>query len=179
MMRVATLNNILRLNEKFCKTSVIQNRLHHTLKDDRGYLYRRGLRSTQRLSCKNTSFAPSVNNVALLHSSARLLGTVEKDFLLADIGEGIKEVAIKQWYIGVGDQVKQFDSICDVESDKANVTISSRYDGIVSKIHYEVNDMASVGLPLITVTVEAEAAVVAGDDAAVGKERQITEALEV
>ncbi|KAJ1525856.1 hypothetical protein ONE63_009050 [Megalurothrips usitatus] len=75
-------------------------------------------------------------------------------FKLSDIGEGITEVTVKEWFVKVGDKVAQFDNVCEVQSDKASVTITSRYDGVISKLHYEVDDIAKVGLPLVDIDVE-------------------------
>lgn len=50
----------------------------------------------------------------------------------------------------------QFDSICEVQSDKASVTITSRYDGIIRKLYYEVDDTALVGKPLVDIEVSKE-----------------------
>ncbi|KAE9355595.1 Lipoamide acyltransferase component of branched-chain alpha-keto acid dehydrogenase complex [Phytophthora fragariae] len=87
----------------------------------------------------------------------------EIPFKLADIGEGIAEVEVLQWFVKSGDEVKQFQNVCEVQSDKATVEITSRYDGVVTKVHYEVGDMAKVGSTLIDIDVdEATAATVAG-----------------
>lgn len=76
-------------------------------------------------------------------------------FLLADIGEGIKEVELLQWFVQEGDTVKQFDRICEVQSDKATVEITSRYDGIVESLAGgKVGDMVQVGDPLLYIQVE-------------------------
>ena len=62
-----------------------------------------------------------------------------KPYLLADIGEGectrafiqvpkltctgITECQIINWFVKPGDQVEQFDKICEVQSDKASVEV--------------------------------------------------------
>ncbi|UPK93986.1 hypothetical protein LCI18_004921 [Fusarium solani-melongenae] len=79
---------------------------------------------------------------------------VVKPYLLADIGEGITECQIIKWFVKAGDKVQQFDPICEVQSDKASVEITSRYDGAIKKINYEVDDMAAVGAPLMEIEVD-------------------------
>ena len=53
-----------------------------------------------------------------------------------------------------GDEVKQFDKVCEVQSDKANVEITSRYDGVVKELVYGVGDTAHVGKPLMMIEIE-------------------------
>ncbi|XP_043555624.1 lipoamide acyltransferase component of branched-chain alpha-keto acid dehydrogenase complex, mitochondrial isoform X3 [Chiloscyllium plagiosum] len=98
-----------------------------------------------------------------LRTSTAVTGQVVQ-FKLSDIGEGITEVHVKEWYVKVGDTVSQFDSICEVQSDKASVTITSRYDGVVRKIYYSVDDTAYVGKPLIDIETEAVRDVVPEQD---------------
>lgn len=82
-----------------------------------------------------------------LHLSPLLQKVVS--FNLSDIGEGIREVVVKEWFVKVGDTVEQFDNLCEVQSDKASVTITSRYDGKIVKIYHKVDDIALVGKPLL------------------------------
>ncbi|CAF1026252.1 unnamed protein product [Rotaria sordida] len=94
-------------------------------------------------------------------SSSRLLAPVIQ-FKLADIGEGIREVEVIEWYVQVGDNIKQFDKICEVQSDKANVTIISRYGGTIVKLHHKVSSTAKVGQPLVDIKLEYDIDVLTG-----------------
>ncbi|RKP25259.1 2-oxoacid dehydrogenases acyltransferase-domain-containing protein, partial [Syncephalis pseudoplumigaleata] len=93
-----------------------------------------------------------------------------KEYLLADIGEGITECEIIQWFVKPGTVISQFDKICEVQSDKATVEITSRYDGTVKKLHYGVGEMAQVGQPLIEIATSEDAATDATAAAATAEE---------
>lgn len=58
---------------------------------------------------------------------------------------GIKECEVIQWFVEPGATVEEFDPICEVQSDKASVEISSRFNGVIKKLHYQAGDMAHVG----------------------------------
>ncbi|KAI5808829.1 2-oxoacid dehydrogenases acyltransferase-domain-containing protein [Peziza echinospora] len=79
-----------------------------------------------------------------------------RPFVLADIGEGIRECEVIQWFVQPGARVEQFDKLCEVQSDKASVEITSRFDGVIKKLHYETGEMALVGKPLVDIDTEGE-----------------------
>lgn len=57
-------------------------------------------------------------------------------------------------FVKPGDRVSQFDNICEVQSDKASVTITSRYDGLIKALHYKVNDVALIGDSLLDIELD-------------------------
>ena len=69
----------------------------------------------------------------------------------------------------------QFDRICEVQSDKATVEITSRYDGKVSSLHGEVGGMMNVGEPLMHIEVEGGEG--GGSDGASDKSETIASAV--
>lgn len=54
-------------------------------------------------------------------------------------------------FVEPGSTVAEFDRICEVQSDKASVEISSRFAGKVLKLHHGLNDIAKVGSPLVDI----------------------------
>ncbi|MCJ1308080.1 hypothetical protein MMC25_001731 [Agyrium rufum] len=72
------------------------------------------------------------------------------------IDEGIKEVQVIQWFVQPEARVEQFDKLCEVQSDKAVVEITSRFDGVVKKLHYQAEDMAQVGKPLCDIDIQGD-----------------------
>ncbi|KAK0115374.1 hypothetical protein ONS96_013832 [Cadophora gregata f. sp. sojae] len=87
-------------------------------------------------------------------ASARALAI--KPFLLADIGEGIRECEVIQWFVAPEARVEEWDKLCEVQSDKASVEITSRFAGVIKKLHYEAGDMAKVGKPLVDIDIQGE-----------------------
>ncbi|KDO30997.1 hypothetical protein SPRG_04185 [Saprolegnia parasitica CBS 223.65] len=90
--------------------------------------------------------------------SSRPAALPEISFKLSDIGEGIAEVEVLQWFVKPGDKIAQFQNLVEVQSDKATVEITSRFDGTITKLHYEPGQMAKVGSALIDLDVSDEVA---------------------
>ncbi|ORY66362.1 2-oxoacid dehydrogenases acyltransferase-domain-containing protein [Pseudomassariella vexata] len=88
------------------------------------------------------------------HSTTSL--QVVKPVLLADIGEGIVECEIIQWFVEPEARVEEFSPLCEVQSDKASVEITSRFSGIVKKLHYDAGEMAKVGKPFVDIDIQGD-----------------------
>lgn len=76
------------------------------------------------------------------------------EFKLPDIGEGIHEGEILKWFVKEGQEVKEDDTLFEVQNDKAVVEIPSPVDGTVLKLHVNEGTVAVVGDTLITLEVE-------------------------
>ncbi|KAG0177725.1 hypothetical protein DFQ29_004495 [Apophysomyces sp. BC1021] len=62
-------------------------------------------------------------------------------------------------FVEPGSTVAEFDKICEVQSDKASVEITSRFAGKVKTLHHKVNEVAKVGYPLVDIETDDD-----GDD---------------
>lgn len=58
-------------------------------------------------------------------------------FKLHDIGEGIAEVELVKWFVEVGQRVEEFDTLCEVQSDKSTYVTQSLYN-ICSLLSYRL-----------------------------------------
>ncbi len=76
------------------------------------------------------------------------------DFKLPDIGEGVTEGEIVEWFVGVGDTVVEDDPMVEVMTDKATVTIGAPCDASVERLCFGVGDVARVGQVILTLESE-------------------------
>jgi 2-oxoisovalerate dehydrogenase E2 component (dihydrolipoyl transacylase) len=75
-------------------------------------------------------------------------------FKLPDLGEGTVESEIGEWFIKVGDPIKEEDIVGTVMTDKAAVEVSSPVSGKVVKLAGEPGDIIAVGAMLVVIDTE-------------------------
>jgi 2-oxoisovalerate dehydrogenase E2 component (dihydrolipoyl transacylase) len=89
-----------------------------------------------------------------------------KEFLVPDLGEGLEEATITGWSVAVGDDVELNQTLCTVETNKAEVEIPSPYAGRIVELGGAEGDTLTVGSVLVRIaTSVAETAGPAGDSA--------------
>ncbi|CAE6391585.1 unnamed protein product [Rhizoctonia solani] len=79
-----------------------------------------------------------------------------KTFHLADIGEGITECEVLKWSVKPQSPIGSFDPLCEVQSDKASVEITSPFDGVVKELLVQEGHIAKVGEGLCVIEVEED-----------------------
>ena len=72
-----------------------------------------------------------------------------KIFKLPDLGEGLQEAEIVEWYVAAGDNILVDDKLIAVETDKAIVDVPSPQSGTIAKLFGAVGDIIEVGKPLV------------------------------
>jgi pyruvate dehydrogenase E2 component (dihydrolipoamide acetyltransferase) len=77
------------------------------------------------------------------------------DFKLPDIGEGVTEGEIVEWFVGAGDTVGEDDPMVEVMTDKATVTIGAPCDARVERLCFDVGGVAQVGQVILTLESDA------------------------
>ena len=71
-------------------------------------------------------------------------------FKLPDLGEGLPDAIIREWYIKTGDKVNVDQPIVAMETAKALVDVPAPYAGTIEKLFGEVGDTIETGNPLIS-----------------------------
>lgn len=81
-----------------------------------------------------------------------------KIFNLPDLGEGLAEAEVREWYVKEGDIVKVDQPLVSMETAKAVVDVPSPYAGKIVKLHGAVNSVIKTGAPFITFELEGVSA---------------------
>lgn len=86
-----------------------------------------------------------------------------KTFRLPDLGEGLPEAIIREWYVQVGDEVQVDQTIVAMETAKALVDVPAPFAGKIEKLFGKAGDTIKTGDPLIGVEGEEDAGTVVGN----------------
>lgn len=81
-----------------------------------------------------------------------------KIFHLPDLGEGLAEAEIREWYVKEGDVVKVDQPLVSMETAKAIVDVPSPYAGKIVKLHGKNNEIIKTGAAFISYEIEGETA---------------------
>ena len=73
-----------------------------------------------------------------------------------DIGEGIAEVEVAEWYVQPGDTIKADQTVADLMTDKATVEVPSPISGRVVALGGKAGDKLAVGAELIRLETDGE-----------------------
>lgn len=73
-----------------------------------------------------------------------------KIFHLPDLGEGLAEAEIREWYVKSGEVVKVDQPLVSMETAKAVVDVPSPYAGKIVELHGKNNDIVKTGAPLVS-----------------------------
>ncbi len=87
-----------------------------------------------------------------------------RDFMVPDLGEGLEDATITSWSVAVGDDVELNQTLCTVETNKAEVEIPSPYAGRVVELGGAEGDTLAVGTVLVRIATEAPAPAAQGGD---------------
>lgn len=79
---------------------------------------------------------------------------MRRDFQMPDIGEGIAEVEIIEWRIGIGDKIQPDQIVATIQTDKSVVEMPTPLGGTVVFLGAEAGDLLAVGAVLISVETE-------------------------
>jgi 2-oxoisovalerate dehydrogenase E2 component (dihydrolipoyl transacylase) len=81
-----------------------------------------------------------------------------KEFLVPDLGEGLEDATITGWSVAVGDDVELNQTLCTVETNKAEVEIPSPYAGRIVELGGGEGDTLNVGSLLVRIATDVATA---------------------
>jgi 2-oxoisovalerate dehydrogenase E2 component (dihydrolipoyl transacylase) len=70
-------------------------------------------------------------------------------FYLPDLGEGLPEAEIHEWFVKEGEEIKKDQTIVAMETAKAVVEVPAPQNGVVKKLYGQVGTIIKTGQPLI------------------------------
>ncbi|MEO7125926.1 MAG: biotin/lipoyl-containing protein [Nakamurella sp.] len=86
----------------------------------------------------------------------------EVTFNLPDLGEGLLEAKVLEWFVAVGDFIERGAPMIEVETTKSTVELPSPQSGTIAKRHVSEDASLEVGDPLVTFDVPDDQAGIVG-----------------
>lgn len=80
-----------------------------------------------------------------------------RDFLVPDLGEGLEDATITSWSVAVGDDVDLNQTLCTVETNKAEVEIPSPFAGRITELGGAEGETLAVGAVLVRIASDTPA----------------------
>ena len=85
-----------------------------------------------------------------------------KTFTLPDLGEGLIEATVLEWFVAVGDRLERGAPMVEVETTKSSIELPSPQAGVVAELHVAEGESVDVGAPLVSFTLADEEAGIVG-----------------
>ncbi len=79
------------------------------------------------------------------------------EFKLPDIGEGMTEAEILQWFVKEGDEVEQDEPVLEIQTDKVSAELTAPKAGIIDQIFFKEGETVEVEATLFTIRSSDEA----------------------
>ena len=77
-----------------------------------------------------------------------------KTFYLPDLGEGLPDATVVEWFVKPGDTIKLDEPLVSMETAKAVVEVPAPYSGKVAKLHGKAGDVIDTGAALVDVEID-------------------------
>ncbi|KAH0469537.1 hypothetical protein IEQ34_001095 [Dendrobium chrysotoxum] len=133
---------------------------------------------------RNSSIGPNVSQGVSCHAwNQRFFSTSQAlvdspalvEVPLAQTGEGIAECELLKWFVEEGDHVEEFQPLCEVQSDKATIEITSRFKGKVEHILCVPGDIVKVGETLLKILINEMESTSEDDDSEASSDLRLSE----
>jgi 2-oxoisovalerate dehydrogenase E2 component (dihydrolipoyl transacylase) len=79
-----------------------------------------------------------------------------KIFYLPDLGEGLHEAEIREWFVKEGDHVTEDQPIVAMETAKALLDVPAPFTGTITKLHGNAGEIVKTGAPLVSFAADAQ-----------------------
>jgi 2-oxoisovalerate dehydrogenase E2 component (dihydrolipoyl transacylase) len=77
-----------------------------------------------------------------------------KTFYLPDLGEGLPDATVVEWFVKPGDTIKLDEPLISMETAKAVVEVPTPYSGKVAKLYGKAGDVIDTGAALVDVEID-------------------------